>query len=86
MRHRRIGQLMTDEVVIVRGDTLFKVVARTLSQHQVTAVCARPEWTMTEAARLIEARRVTRLVVVDVDEHLLGILSADDTERGGGRS
>ncbi|MFD8009015.1 CBS domain-containing protein, partial [Streptomyces sp. NPDC059762] len=38
MRHRRIGELMTREVVSVRGDASFKEVARTLSQHRVTAV------------------------------------------------
>ncbi|MBX9421621.1 CBS domain-containing protein [Streptomyces lateritius] len=138
MRHRRIDQLMTREVVSVRGDTPFKEIARTLSQHRVTAVpvvdgdgrvlgvvsegdllrktadqsaapsglpavpdleawerakaegtraeelmsapavCARPEWTVAEAARLMEVQRVKRLVVVDADDHLLGIVSRRD--------
>ncbi|WOX26141.1 CBS domain-containing protein [Streptomyces solicathayae] len=38
MRHRRIGELMTREVVSVRGDAPFKEIARILSQHRVTAV------------------------------------------------
>lgn len=38
MRHRRIDRLMTREVVSVRGDTPFKEIVRTLSEHQVTAV------------------------------------------------
>ncbi|MEU3744138.1 MULTISPECIES: CBS domain-containing protein [Streptomyces] len=138
MRHRRIDQLMTREVVSVRGDTPFKEIARTLSQHRVTAVpvvegdgrvvgvvsegdllrktadqaaapsglpavpdleawertkaegtraeelmsapavCARPAWTVAEAARLMEVQRVKRLVVVDADDHLLGIVSRRD--------
>ncbi|MFH9728486.1 CBS domain-containing protein [Streptomyces sp. NPDC017254] len=138
MRHRRIDQLMTRDVVSVRGDTPFKEVARTLSQHQVTAVpvvggdgrvvgvvsegdllrktadqvatpgglpavpgleewerakaegtraeelmsapavCARPEWTVAEAARLMEVQGVKRLVVVDGDDRLAGIVSRRD--------
>ncbi|MEU6977886.1 MULTISPECIES: CBS domain-containing protein [unclassified Streptomyces] len=138
MRHRRIDQLMTREVVSVRGDAPFKEVARTLAQHQVTAVpvvdgdgrvvgvvsegdllrktadqaaapsglpavpgleawerakaegtraeelmsapavCARPEWTVAEAARLMEVQRVKRLVVVDGEDRLLGIVSRRD--------
>lgn len=138
MRHRRIDQLMTREVVSVRGDTPFKEIVRTLSEHQVTAVpvvdgdgrvvgvvsegdllrktadqaaapsgmpavpdletweeakaegtraeelmsapavCARPEWTVAEAARLMEAQGVKRLVVVDGDDHLLGVVSRRD--------
>ncbi|MBP2586149.1 CBS domain-containing protein [Streptomyces sp. PvR006] len=138
MRHRRIDQLMTREVVGVRGDTPFKDIARTLSQHRVTAVpvvdgdgrvlgvvsegdllrktadqaatpgglaavpdletwervkaegtraeelmsapavCARPEWTVAEAARLMEVQKIKRLVVVDGDDHLLGIVSRRD--------
>ncbi|MGO4633799.1 CBS domain-containing protein [Streptomyces sp. 2RAF24] len=138
MRHRRIDQLMTREVVSVRGDTPFKEIVRTLSEHQVTAVpvvdgdgrvvgvvsegdllrktadqaaapsgmpavpdletweeakaegtraeelmsapavCARPEWTVAEAARLMEVQGVKRLVVVDGDDHLLGVVSRRD--------
>lgn len=138
MRHRRISELMTREVVSVRGDAPFKEIVRTLSQHRVTAVpvvdgegrvvgvvsegdllrktadqaaapdglpavpdlevwerakaegtraeelmsapavCARPDWTVAEAARLMEVQRVKRLVVVDGDDHLLGIVSRRD--------
>lgn len=138
MRHRRIDQLMTRDVVSVRGDAPFKEIVRTLSEHRVTAVpvvdgggrvvglvseadllrktadqaaapsgmpavpdlesweqakaegtraeelmsapavCARPEWTVAEAARLMEVQRVKRLVVVDGDDHLLGIVSRRD--------
>ncbi|MFF5923394.1 CBS domain-containing protein [Streptomyces flavochromogenes] len=138
MRHRRIDRLMTREVVSVRGDTPFKEIVRTLSEHQVTAVpvvdgdgrvvgvvsegdllrktadqaaapsgmpavpdletweeakaegtraeelmsapavCARPDWTVAEAARLMEVQGVKRLVVVDGDDHLLGIVSRRD--------
>ncbi|RPK87606.1 CBS domain-containing protein [Streptomyces sp. ADI98-10] len=138
MRHRMIDQLLTREVVSVRGDTPFREIVRTLSEHQVTAapvvdgdgrvvgvvsegdllrktadraaapggtpavpdletweeakaegtraeelmsapaVCARPEWTVAEAARLMEVQGVKRLVVVDGDDHLLGIVSRRD--------
>lgn len=138
MRHRRIAELMTREVVSVRGDAPFKEIARMLSQHQVTAVpvvdgggrvvgvvsegdllrktadqaatpgdlpavpdleawerakaegtraeelmsapavCARSDWTVAEAARLMEVQKVKRLVVVDGDDHLLGIVSRRD--------
>ncbi|MFF8839432.1 CBS domain-containing protein [Streptomyces sp. NPDC015130] len=138
MRHRRIDQLMTREVVSVRGATAFKEIVRTLSEHRVTAVpvvdgegrvvgvvsegdllrktadqaaapsgmpavpdleawerakaggtraeelmsapavCARPDWTVAEAARLMEVQRVKRLVVVDGDDHLVGIVSRRD--------
>lgn len=138
MHHRRIGRLMTREVVSVHGDAPFKELARTLSQHQVTAVpvvdgegrvvgvvsegdllrktadqaatqgdppavpdleawerakaegtraeelmsapavCARPEWTVAEAARLMEVQGVKRLVVVDDEDRLVGIVSRRD--------
>ncbi|MEU9997499.1 CBS domain-containing protein [Streptomyces sp. NPDC050848] len=138
MRHRRIAELMTREVVSVRGDAPFKEIARTLSQHQVTAVpvvdgggrvvgvvsegdllrktadqaagqgdlptapgveawerakaegtraeelmsapavCARPEWTVAEAARLMEVQGVKRLFVVDDEDRLVGIVSRRD--------
>ncbi|MFE2560936.1 CBS domain-containing protein [Streptomyces sp. NPDC059352] len=42
------------------------------------AVCARPEWTVVEAAQLMEVQRVKRLVVVDGDDHLKGIVSRRD--------
>ncbi|HEY9373963.1 CBS domain-containing protein [Streptomyces sp.] len=138
MRHRTIGELMTREVVSVRGDAPFKEIARTLSRHQVTAVpvvdgggrvlgvvsegdllrktadqaatpgdlpavpdleawerakaegtraeelmsapavCTRPEWTVAEAARLMEVQGVKRLVVVDDEDRLVGIVSRRD--------
>ncbi|MEV5973144.1 CBS domain-containing protein [Streptomyces sp. NPDC051921] len=138
MRHRRIGELMTREVVSVHGADPFKEVARTLSRRRVTAVpvvdgagrvvgvvsegdllrktadradapgdrpavpdldawerakaegtraeelmsapavCARPDWTVAEAARLMEVQGVKRLVVVDDEDRLLGIVSRHD--------
>ncbi|GGS89087.1 hypothetical protein GCM10010222_33220 [Streptomyces tanashiensis] len=138
MHHRRISRLMTRKVVSVRGDASFKEIARTLSQHQVTAVpvlngggrvvgvvsegdllrktadqaaapgglpavpdleawerakaegtraeelmtapavCARPDWTVAEAARLMEVQGVKRLVVVDDEDRLVGIVSRRD--------
>ncbi|MFJ3235294.1 CBS domain-containing protein [Streptomyces sp. NPDC086787] len=45
------------------------------------AVCARPEWTMVEAARLMEAQNVKRLPVVDETDRLLGIVSRGDLLR-----
>ncbi|MFE7750738.1 CBS domain-containing protein [Streptomyces sp. NPDC057428] len=137
MRHRRIGELMTSEVVSVRGDAPFKEIVRVLSAHRVTAVpvvdaenrvigvvsegdllrktadqaapgdlpavpalkawerakaegiraqelmsapavCARPEWTVVEAARLMEVQGVKRLVVADEEDRLVGIVSRRD--------
>ncbi|MFF8594583.1 CBS domain-containing protein [Streptomyces sp. NPDC015220] len=45
------------------------------------AVCARPEWTVVEAARLMEAQNVKRLPVVDEADRLLGIVSRADLLR-----
>ncbi|MFE1754203.1 CBS domain-containing protein [Streptomyces anandii] len=45
------------------------------------AVCARPEWTVVEAARLMETQHVKRLPVVDEAERLLGIVSRGDLLR-----
>ncbi|MEU6944410.1 CBS domain-containing protein [Streptomyces sp. NPDC046316] len=138
MRHRRIAELMTREVVSVRGDAPFKEIAQVLSQHRVTAVpvvdggnrvigvvsegdllrktadqaagpgdlptapgveawerakaegkraeelmsapavCAGPDWTVAEAARLMEVQGVKRLVVVDDEDRLVGIVSRRD--------
>ncbi|WP_282696570.1 CBS domain-containing protein [Streptomyces sp. CC208A] len=138
MRHRRIGELMTREVVSVRGDAPFKEIVRVLSGHRVTAVpvvdgerrvigvvsegdllrkttdrvavpgdlpavpgveawerakaegtraeelmsappvCARPEWTVVEAARLMEVQGVKRLVVVDDEDRPVGVVSRRD--------
>ncbi|MFJ5834096.1 CBS domain-containing protein [Streptomyces sp. NPDC093089] len=138
MRHRRIDELMTREVVSVLGDAPFKEIVRILSQHRVTAlpvvdaenrvvgvvsegdlmrktadrtatpgevpgvpgleawerakaegtraeelmsapaVCARPDWTVAEAARLMEVQGIKRLVVVDDEDRLVGIVSRRD--------
>ncbi|MGW7543173.1 CBS domain-containing protein [Streptomyces sp. NPDC054770] len=45
------------------------------------AVCARPEWSVVEAARLMETQRVKRLPVVDEADRLLGIVSRGDLLR-----
>ncbi|MEU2424267.1 CBS domain-containing protein [Streptomyces sp. NPDC007851] len=45
------------------------------------AVCARPEWTVVEAARLMETQNVKRLPVVDETDRLLGIVSRSDLLR-----
>jgi CBS-domain-containing membrane protein len=45
------------------------------------AVCARPEWTVTEAARLMQSRNLKRLPVVDEAGRLVGIVSRSDLLR-----
>ncbi|TPQ15721.1 CBS domain-containing protein [Streptomyces sporangiiformans] len=45
------------------------------------AVCARPEWTVIEAARLMAAHNVKRLPVVDEADRLQGIVSRGDLLR-----
>ncbi|MBV2155163.1 CBS domain-containing protein [Kitasatospora sp. SUK 42] len=45
------------------------------------AVCARPEWTVVEAARLMQARGLKRLPVVDEAGRLIGIVSRSDLLR-----
>ncbi len=45
------------------------------------AVCARPEWTVVEAARLMDGRRLKRLPVVDEAGRLIGIVSRGDLLR-----
>jgi len=45
------------------------------------AVCARPEWTVVEAARLMALRNVKRLPVVDDADRLKGIVSRGDLLR-----
>ncbi|MFS4092547.1 CBS domain-containing protein [Streptomyces sp. AF1A] len=45
------------------------------------AVCARPEWSVVEAARLMETQHVKRLPVVDEADRLLGIISRGDLLR-----
>ncbi|MFF3396037.1 CBS domain-containing protein [Streptomyces sp. NPDC002669] len=141
MRHSRIAELMTRDVVRVHGDVPFKEIARVLARHRVTAVpvvdgegrvlgvvsegdllrkaadrtdapggsspvpgleawelakaegtraeelmsapavCARPDWTVAEAARLMEVQGIKRLVVVDDEDRLVGIISRRDLMR-----
>ncbi|MFE7210469.1 CBS domain-containing protein [Streptomyces sp. NPDC057611] len=45
------------------------------------AVCARPEWTVVEAARLMDGHRVKRLPVVDEGGTLVGVVSRGDLLR-----
>ncbi|MCK7622228.1 CBS domain-containing protein [Streptomyces sp. RS10V-4] len=45
------------------------------------AVCAHPEWTVVEAARLMEVQHLKRLPVVDETDTLLGIVSRTDLLR-----
>jgi CBS domain-containing protein len=45
------------------------------------AVCARPDWTVVEAARLMALRNVKRLPVVDEADRLKGIVSREDLLR-----
>ena len=45
------------------------------------ALCARPEWTVVEAARLMQSERVKRLPVVDEAGRLVGIVSRSDLLR-----
>ncbi|WP_405996748.1 CBS domain-containing protein [Streptomyces sp. NBC_00829] len=45
------------------------------------AVCARPEWSVVEAARLMEVHNVKRLPVVDETDRLQGIVSRGDLLR-----
>ncbi|UOB08090.1 CBS domain-containing protein [Streptomyces sp. HP-A2021] len=45
------------------------------------AVCARPEWSVVEAARLMEVHHIKRLPVVDETDRLLGIVSRGDLLR-----
>lgn len=44
-------------------------------------VCARPEWTVVEAARVMEQRHFKRLLVVDEAGRLIGIVSRSDLLR-----
>lgn len=44
-------------------------------------VCARPDWTVAGAARLMEAQGVKRLLVVDETDALVGIVSRRDLLR-----
>ncbi|WP_406382075.1 CBS domain-containing protein [Streptomyces sp. NBC_01618] len=55
--------------------------ARAEELMSAPAVCARPEWTVVEAARLMEVQNVKRLPVVDETDRLLGIVSRSDLLR-----
>ncbi|MEU9759184.1 CBS domain-containing protein [Streptomyces sp. NPDC047985] len=55
--------------------------ARAEELMSAPAVCARPEWTVVEAARLMEVQDVKRLPVVDETDKLLGIISRRDLLR-----
>ncbi|MEU0645002.1 CBS domain-containing protein [Streptomyces umbrinus] len=55
--------------------------ARAEELMSAPAVCARPEWTVAEAARLMALRNVRRLPVVDEADRLTGIVSRGDLLR-----
>ncbi|MEV7681908.1 CBS domain-containing protein [Streptomyces sp. NPDC088341] len=140
MDHRSISELMTHNVVSVRPGTPFKEIARSLADHDISAVpvvdtagrpvglvseadllrkaagrsdlsgrtplpdleawerarvegstaeeimsapvvCAHPDWTVVEAARLMAVQNVKRLPVVDETDTLRGIVSRADLLR-----
>ncbi|MEU6370122.1 CBS domain-containing protein [Streptomyces sp. NPDC046931] len=56
-------------------------VARAEELMSAPAVCARPEWNVVEAARLMEVQKVKRLPVVDEADRLVGIVSRADLLR-----
>ncbi|MCF6524861.1 CBS domain-containing protein [Streptomyces sp. JJ36] len=55
--------------------------ARAEELMSAPAVCARPEWTVVEAAQLMEVQGLKRLPVVDETDRLLGIVSRGDLLR-----
>ncbi|MFJ9908846.1 CBS domain-containing protein [Streptomyces sp. NPDC101152] len=55
--------------------------ARAEELMSAPAVCARPEWTVVEAARLMAVRNVKRLPVIDEADRLKGIVSRGDLLR-----
>ena len=55
--------------------------ARAEELMSAPAVCARPEWTVVEAARLMAVQNVKRLPVVDGTDRLRGIVSRGDLLR-----
>ncbi|WP_340560095.1 CBS domain-containing protein [Streptomyces sp. GSL17-111] len=55
--------------------------ARAEEVMSAPAVCARPEWTAAEAARLMAAHGVKRLPVVDEADRLRGVVSRGDLLR-----
>jgi len=138
-KHRNVGDLMTHTVHRVHPDTPFKEIAKTLADHDITAVpavdagdrpvgvvseadllrreaalpdaagllaildipplepgkvattaqdlmsapvvVARPEWTVVQAARVMDHHGVKRLPVVDDTGRLVGIVSRADLLR-----
>lgn len=55
--------------------------ARADALMSAPAVCARPEWTVVEAARVMSDRNIRRLPVVDETDKLLGIITRGDLLR-----
>ncbi|MFR9676916.1 CBS domain-containing protein [Streptomyces sp. TR06-5] len=55
--------------------------ARAEELMSAPAVCARPDWTVVEAAQLMEVQGVKRLPVVDEADRLVGIVSRGDLLR-----
>jgi CBS domain-containing protein len=55
--------------------------ARAEELMSAPAVCARPEWNVVEAARLMEVHKIKRLPVVDETDKLQGIVSRSDLLR-----
>ncbi|AUA10268.1 CBS domain-containing protein [Streptomyces samsunensis] len=55
--------------------------ARADALMSAPAVCARPEWTVVEAARVMSDRNIRRLPVVDETGRLLGIITRGDLLR-----
>ncbi|MEW2314382.1 CBS domain-containing protein [Streptomyces bauhiniae] len=55
--------------------------ARAEELMSAPAICARPEWSVVEAARLMETQDVKRLPVVDEADRLVGIVSRGDLLR-----
>lgn len=55
--------------------------ARAEELMSAPAVCARPEWSVVEAARLMEVQNIKRLPVVDEMDKLQGIVSRRDLLR-----
>ncbi|ARP68641.1 inosine-5'-monophosphate dehydrogenase [Streptomyces pluripotens] len=55
--------------------------ARAEELMSAPAVCARPDWNVVEAARLMEVQQVKRLPVVDEADRLLGMVSRGDLLR-----
>ncbi|MEU5979298.1 CBS domain-containing protein [Streptomyces sp. NPDC047315] len=66
----------------VSGEDLAKAGAsRAEELMSAPAVCARPEWNVVEAARLMTVQNVKRLPVVDETDRLVGIVSRADVLR-----